>query len=111
MYLLKWIIAFLMATLSGNLALSQSMKMGHTLWMEFDENVELSENDGVGFLYPYNLPDTRGEAIVLFRSYKTPINSGLFSNTNDDSLISSLNEGQNPTLRSCMDYKRAFGPI
>ena len=75
-HLAKWIIAFLIGILCGHLALSQSVKMDQTLWIESDKNVKLRENDGVGFLYPYNLPDAHGKAIALFRSYETPINTG-----------------------------------
>lgn len=82
----KWLIAILIILLCDNLVLSQSISKNKmfpislasydSLWTESKRNIEFRKQGKIGFIYPYNLPDSNKEAIALFRTYNTPINNG-----------------------------------
>ncbi|MCM4173798.1 hypothetical protein DHD32_20190 [Arenibacter sp. TNZ] len=102
-----WLIALMALLIFVNRALAQSTKPNHTKstienninnsisfikiidhWNESSKNEEYRKNDGLGFLYEYNLPDAQGISYALFRTYKGNMNNGYirldiskFSNT------------------------------
>ena len=83
---LKWLIAPLVILLCGSFGLSQSIPRAKNLtyeivicdsvWVESNKNIEMRKHQGIGFFYPYNLPDAENSALALFRTYQTPINCG-----------------------------------
>jgi len=84
--LFGWIIAPLVTLLCGSFGLSQSIPresdptqeivIDDIVWMESNRNIEIRKHEGVGFFYPYNLPDAKNNALALFRTYRTPVNNG-----------------------------------
>lgn len=83
---LKSLMTTLIILLSVNLALSQddsknnklliSLASNDSVWIESNRNIEIRKYGGIGFFYPYNLPDAKNDAMALFRTYNTPINAG-----------------------------------
>lgn len=82
----KCLITHLVVLLCGNLVFSQNIrkvnKLEHNIvlddsvWIESNRNIEIRKHRGVGFFHPYNLPDADNDALALFRTYSTPINTG-----------------------------------
>ena len=82
---INWLIASVVILLGGNFGLSQGLKENKlpirltsddSVWIESNRNIEIRKDGGVGFFYPYNLPDADNGALALFRTYTTPINTG-----------------------------------
>ncbi len=83
----KWFIRLLFAiSLSVNIGFSQhaqkkikseqAIVLNDSVWIESTRNIEIRKHGGVGFLYPYKLPDANKQGLALFRTNSTAINTG-----------------------------------
>ena len=83
---INWLIASLVIVLGGNFGLSQTLlevdrlpiplSSVDSVWIESNRNIDIRKQGGVGFFYPYELPDAVNDALDLFRTYSTPLNTG-----------------------------------
>jgi hypothetical protein len=81
-----WVNLVFSQKAQNKIKIEQDIVLNNSMWVESNRNIEIRKHGGIGFFYPYNLPDANREALALFRTNSIPINTGFAIIEIDDAI-------------------------